>query len=1132
MKKRIVSMLLALALVVSGMPVGITAEGVNAVEISKREVFAETEETESAVENNDTYKEELRPETSGLYAFNVSDGKAVGSDGVAYDDVVYLSADTVKSFGAEGQSVYVEICDQIAEDKNAGDYLEDVVIAVDEDGKLLVQREVPMKAVQAVMEELAEDAFEASTVVSEDKAEDDDVWAAEEVKELSAKEDTEENAADDNSDEEGLHNEDSDEENGSDEIDAEEAVEEASKVEASVEDNLVEKDEPSTEDAMTNDAMTNDNITDDVKTDDASVEDEEPSTEEAMANDAMADDAAAEEKTEAVAEELVLTAENMELIDELEAEEFEIIEPAKADIIIDLGYGSAGDIQQFNSILPAGDWFSKQLKGGQKSIYNASKVMGKGKNEFTMSPSSPPSTKDICQAISAYIMTEPYKCDWMDLTKSLEILDTYLIGGGSKKYKSTTITIPKSQYYTETIQKEANAKVLDLAAKAQQYAIKEYPAFPVFGIVEYYDKWICENNVYDDRGVLTKAEEDKYKDKNGNINLPADRQEPYYYCHSSYGVLLKGYGVCESYALAMTRLLDAIGIPNMYATGIGNGGGHAWNYIEMPDGKWYLQDSTWNDTTSTNAFLLCGDDANQPSGHKPQGTRWGGLDPFTFVERSSTLYNPDPTVGEVMFSKHLLHLEPKQKETLVCNNAYTEDKNVSKVWLSSNEKVAKVDQKGNVTAAAPGVAVITYTVAGISDYCVVYVSQINSLTFDDSGKASLTTSGSIVEGKGEEQHVYLSVNQKDPVFWAEDLEIQDPDHTGENATILNAAEIFPAVDIKSADPSVATVTYTFTENNKDKIDLKITPLKAGKTKIVITFGKKKATLNYSVGEKLDEKWFDLTEIKKLKEDENGNAIKLMYTGKAYKPKVTLSDAGKSEKVKFKVSYVNNKDAGTGSVIITGNGKHGGELRYDFEIKPLVLNVDTSSIKVSDKSVYNGGVNLTKSTVKHTNEAGKKVGLKAGKDYDIVYTKKAAGEQSTPQSTTQPTDVGEYTMEIVGKGNYAGTVKVDDKDVIPTTPIDGKTYTIEQIDLKKVKMTVKVNGTVPTVTVAIGKNVLFEKTDKIDGDYELTYYTDKECEDKINGTVFMTKTQYFVKIVPKGSNIKPDEKGIIKSFKTK
>lgn len=1089
MKKRIVSMLLALTLVVSGMPVGITAESVYAAEVSESEVLAETEEVEDAqsvVENKDAYETELRPESGDFYAFNVSeDGKAVGSDGVAYEDVTYLSADTVEALGAEGQSAYVEICDQIAEEKNAGDYLKSVVIAVDEDGNMVVQRKVSMKLLQTLMDELTENALEA-------EAAEDENQVAETTEERSTQEDAKEVDDDDSLAKEGLHNEDSDAENGNDKIDAEET----SKVETVVEEDSMEKEELSTEEVMTDGVMTDNAATDDVTTDDvatdealtedASVEDEELSAEEV---DNTTVDSAAAEDTEDATQEPVLSAENIELIDEPEFEEFEVVGNAKADLIVDLGYGKTGEMKQFNSILPTSDYFYKQLTANQKSIYNASKALGKGTNSFTIAPSSEPKTEDILRAISAYIITEPYKCDWMDLTKDPTLLDTFLVGGGSKKYQKTKITFEKSVYYIPAIQKEANAQVLKLAAEAQDYALEKYPYFPVFGIVEYYDKWICDNNYYNEDGTLDP--------------VPTNKMEAYYYCHSSYGILLKGYGVCESYALAMTRLLDAIGIPNMYATGIGNGSGHAWNYIEMPDGKWYLQDSTWNDTTETKAFLLCGDDEKASYGHKPKGTRFVGEAPFTFVERSSDYYQGAKD-GEIILSKHLTHLTPKQKETLICNNAYTDDKNVSKVWLSSDEKVVKVDQKGNVTAVAPGMAAITYTVAGISDTCIVYVSQINSLTFDDGGKANLTTSGSIDDSKGKEQHIYLTVNQKNAVFYAEDLEIKDPTHEGEYADILNAAEIFDPVKIEPSDTTVADVTASIVG---DTIDLKITPKKVGKTKIVITFGTKKATLTYSVGEALNEKWFKLEEVDALVNNAN-----LPYTGKAYKPKVVLSDDGKAKGVKFKVSYLNNKDAGTASVIIVGTGAHGGEIRRTFKIQPLPLNVDTGSMKIAVSNLYNGGVNQAKSTVKNLNGT-KKVGLKAGKDYDIMYKK-----EGTTTFTSNPTDVGKYTMKIVGKGNYDGE--------FPVTV----NYEIKPVDLKKVKLKVKVNGTIPTFTVTIGKNVLPK------ANYDLKFYDDKGCteDDEVGGTVFMSKTQYFVKVVPKGSNINLVAEKDIKpvSFKTK
>ncbi len=60
------------------------------------------------------------------------------------------------------------------------------------------------------------------------------------------------------------------------------------------------------------------------------------------------------------------------------------------------------------------------------------------------------------------------------------------------------------------------------------------------------------------------------------------------------GVLLKGYGVCDSYSRAYQMLLDAFGIRNHRQEGTGNGGSHAWNVVQL-EGKWYNIDVTWDD---------------------------------------------------------------------------------------------------------------------------------------------------------------------------------------------------------------------------------------------------------------------------------------------------------------------------------------------------------------------------------------------------------------------------------------------------------------------------------------------------------------------------------------------------------
>ncbi|MDE7266077.1 MAG: hypothetical protein K2N89_01265, partial [Lachnospiraceae bacterium] len=339
MKKRIVSMLLALTLVVSGMPVGITADGVYAAEILESEVLTRTEQTEDAVENNDVYEEEFHPEAGDLYTFNVSrDGKAVGSDGVAYDDVAYLSADTVKALGAEGQSTYVEICDQIAEEKNVNDYLHNAVIAIDEDGNLIFNYSMSMKALCAPMQELAENALEDETVIQDDADDSSEDNEVQETEELSIEEITEQTVIDDSEDD--LHNETSSEENLDDDTDTE------------IDESL--DTETSSEEIFTKETVDNTSEDEDLP-EGNSVEEMIDATEEDIP-----------EENEVATEEFVLTAENMELVDELEGETFEIVDNAKAEIIIDLGYNNVGGSQQFNSILPTNDYFSKQLTSVQK----------------------------------------------------------------------------------------------------------------------------------------------------------------------------------------------------------------------------------------------------------------------------------------------------------------------------------------------------------------------------------------------------------------------------------------------------------------------------------------------------------------------------------------------------------------------------------------------------------------------------------------------------------------------------------------------------------------------------------------------------------------------------------------------
>lgn len=86
------------------------------------------------------------------------------------------------------------------------------------------------------------------------------------------------------------------------------------------------------------------------------------------------------------------------------------------------------------------------------------------------------------------------------------------------------------------------------------------------------------------------------------------------------GVLLKGTGVCNSYALAAELLLTKAGIANRFLSGTANNGtgggyaGHAWNLVRV-DGQWYHLDCTWDDPTRVNGRVK-EDDSSTISGHE------------------------------------------------------------------------------------------------------------------------------------------------------------------------------------------------------------------------------------------------------------------------------------------------------------------------------------------------------------------------------------------------------------------------------------------------------------------------------------------------------------------------------------
>ena len=83
-----------------------------------------------------------------------------------------------------------------------------------------------------------------------------------------------------------------------------------------------------------------------------------------------------------------------------------------------------------------------------------------------------------------------------------------------------------------------------------------------------------------------------------------DPEFPEYVKHNIVGTLLDGSCVCQGYSESFKMLCNIYKIPCICVQGEANGGGHEWNAVLMDDGKWYLIDVTWDDTSGTGNYFL------------------------------------------------------------------------------------------------------------------------------------------------------------------------------------------------------------------------------------------------------------------------------------------------------------------------------------------------------------------------------------------------------------------------------------------------------------------------------------------------------------------------------------------------
>lgn len=130
----------------------------------------------------------------------------------------------------------------------------------------------------------------------------------------------------------------------------------------------------------------------------------------------------------------------------------------------------------------------------------------------------------------------------------------------------------------------------------------------------------------------------------GDIEYSEDVNIPI--AHSIAGAMTSGRSaVCEGYAKVMQVMMNCYDIENIYVTGLGNGGGHAWNMVGMDDGKYYWLDATWDDQPfeedQHDYFLVGNQNFIDHIADSPEGTGTNFLYALPSASDADYVYNPN-----------------------------------------------------------------------------------------------------------------------------------------------------------------------------------------------------------------------------------------------------------------------------------------------------------------------------------------------------------------------------------------------------------------------------------------------------------------------------------------------------------
>ena len=191
------------------------------------------------------------------------------------------------------------------------------------------------------------------------------------------------------------------------------------------------------------------------------------------------------------------------------------------------------------------------------------------------------------------LITAELLAEWFHTAQeSLDSYDAFAVSrysAAASKYTKNgeyfyTITYKAEYYLTNAQETLLDQKIADILAQLDVSGKTSMEK-----LLAAYD-YVCENVVYD---------------------VQADN------CFTAYGALVDGEAVCQGYALALMRLLNAMGVQTDVVLGTSNGINHMWNIVKL-DGEYFLLDATWDSSEPEACYFwfLKGSDAF--ADHVPQ----------------------------------------------------------------------------------------------------------------------------------------------------------------------------------------------------------------------------------------------------------------------------------------------------------------------------------------------------------------------------------------------------------------------------------------------------------------------------------------------------------------------------------